>query len=85
MKLKYIQDPGHGWIAAPLELIREWGVTPSRYSYRDAVTGYLEEDCDAGLFLAAAAARGVSVTLDEHHTDRDSFVRALPRFNGVSK
>ena len=85
MNLKYIQDPGHGWIAVPLELIAAWGVTPSKYSYRDAVTGYLEEDCDAGLFLAAAAARGVSVTLAEHHSNHDSFIRALPRFNEVSK
>jgi len=85
MRITYLQDPGHGWIAVPLELIRDWGIVPSSYSYRDASTGYLEEDCDASLFMTAAAARGVSVTLDEHHTDHDSFVRALPRFNGVSK
>lgn len=80
MKIKYLQDPGHGWIAVPLDLIAEWGIAPSPYSYRDESTGYLEEDCDASLFTREAAARGVSVEFVEVHSKYDSFVRNLPRF-----
>lgn len=80
MKITYFQDPGHGWLAVPLPTLTEWGITPSRYSYRDGATAYLEEDCDAGLFMRAAKDRGVSVELVESHSNGDSFIRSLPRF-----
>lgn len=84
MKITYLQDPGHGWLAVPLSLISEWGITPSSYSYRDESTGYLEEDCDARLFMDAATARGVLVELSVSHSNADSFVRNLPRFKGAA-
>jgi len=80
MNLDYFQDPSHGWIAAPLSLLRNWAFFPSRYSYQDASFAYLEEDCDAARFMAEAAARGVAVTLTEHHTNTDHPIRQLPRF-----
>lgn len=55
MKTTYIfhSDPGHGWLAVKrAELIRLnilEKVTP--YSYQNGATVYLEEDCDASLFI----------------------------------
>lgn len=84
MKLTYFQDPGHGWVAVPLSVLSDWGINPSGYSYRDAGFGYLEEDCDAALFMRAAQARGVAVELTERHSNGDSFIRNLPRFQGAA-
>ena len=85
MRINYFQDPGHGWIGVPLSLLADWEIKPSGYSYRDDATGYLEEDCDAGLFVRAAQARGVAVDFVEIHASRDSFIRSLPRFGGKAK
>lgn len=46
-------DPGHGWLRVPLQLCE--GLDISGYSYVDTAKGvaWLEEDCDAPLFLRA--------------------------------
>jgi hypothetical protein len=56
MRFKFITDPGHGWLRVPHKVIRDMGLTAksfSRYSYVDNDYMYLEEDCDAGVFLQA--------------------------------
>ena len=50
-KYTFIIDPGHGWLRVPLAEIR--GLAISSYSFRDANYAYLEEDCDAPLFMRA--------------------------------
>lgn len=80
MKIEYFQDHGHGWLAVPLALIQSWGLRPSRYSYRDATTGYLEEDCDAALFMDKARSEGVEVEIVERYQDGESWIRSLGRF-----
>ena len=51
----YLQDPGHGWFSVKRAALDALGVldrvTP--YSYQRGASVYLEEDCDAGIFLAA--------------------------------
>jgi len=74
------QDPGHGWIQVPLQEVARLGIKPSRYSYQDRANAYLEEDCDAGLFIEAKKAAGEPYTFREQHTNNDSFIRNLPRF-----
>jgi hypothetical protein len=44
---------------------------------------YLEEDCDAMHFLEAAKAYQWTINIQEKHTNRDSFIRAYPRFERV--
>ena len=46
-------DPGHGWLQVKAEDVENLGVSDqiSRYSYRNEDDVYLEEDCDAGLFI----------------------------------
>ena len=85
VELIFHSDPGHGWLEAPVELVRATHVSGviSGYSYRsrDNKTVYLEEDCDAGLLLEALKRKGVVVHIKNcDSSDDDSFVRRLPRY-----
>lgn len=75
-------DPGHGWLAADLALIRDLGIGDqiSRYSYRDTTRAYLEEDRDAGILIAALDKRFIEYRITEKHTDRESLIRDLDRW-----
>lgn len=57
----YHEDPGHAWLAVPFTLLHELAIaesiTPYSYVSRDRRTAYLEEDCDATVFVFAYAAR----------------------------
>lgn len=85
VELIFHSDPGHGWLEAPVELVRATHVSGliSGYSYRgrDSKTVYLEEDCDAGLLLEALKKKGVTVNIKALGScDDDSFVRRLPGY-----
>ncbi len=51
----YIQDAGHGWVKAPINLLAELNIlgSISTYSYVRGAYVYLEEDCDAAIFMNA--------------------------------
>lgn len=83
---RWYEDPGHAWLAVPVSdvigaLLMEH---ISHYSYRDFASGiiYLEEDCDAALYLRAA---GISfetaAKFPIEYSNEDSFIRNLPRVN----
>jgi hypothetical protein len=84
LKLTVYTDPGHGWVAVPLSLVEELGIkdiiTP--YSYFDKRNDmcYLEEDCDAGVFVKVAKEKGFTFNFRESHNDWESFVRKLPSY-----
>ena len=84
MRLTFHNDPGHGWLAVPMELLHTLGIAHeiSRYSYHsnDGKTAYLEEDCDYSRFVAAAKVRDIRYSIEEKHSERDSFVRNLPSY-----
>jgi hypothetical protein len=67
MILDFYSDPGHGWLKVPRKLLYQWGIAGSitLYSYQRGKYAYLEEDCDAGTFLAKAKELGVAVTFRE--------------------
>jgi len=68
MTLRFISDPGHGWLEVSKGLLRELGIKPdqiSSFSYQNATHAFLEEDCDAGVALDALKARGDEVLFDE--------------------
>jgi hypothetical protein len=50
---KFYSDAGHGWLAVKRSEIYTLGIAEqvSRYSYQKGQTVYLEEDCDATLFI----------------------------------
>lgn len=75
-------DPGHGWLEVPLADVQRFGLANkiSSYSYRQGDTAYLEEDCDAHLFVQALKDSGSEFKYRENATNADSFIRNLPRF-----
>lgn len=80
-RFKLFTDPGHGWLRVSPADVYAVGLTKAHftpYSYRtpDDKYWYLEEDCDAGLFLRAYerhAGRKLSYT--RGHTNGQSSVR----------
>ena len=78
----YHQDPGHGWIEVSGAELGRLGLVNkiSHYSYVKGSTVFLEEDCDASLWVQAKKAAGEEFTTVASHTNYDSFIRSLPRF-----
>ena len=77
-------DPGHGWIQVPMLMVFELGFAHdvTHWSYMDDSFVYLEEDCDARLFiLAFNEAHGERPQINEQYSDNESFVRNLKRFD----
>jgi hypothetical protein len=58
MKLRYIQDPGHGWLEVPQGLLQVLGIEDkiTSYSYINNSYVYLEEDLDMQTFILALKA-----------------------------
>lgn len=90
LQLNFHSDPGHGWLEVHRNLLvklRNLGhdILPkiSAYSYvsHDGDTLYLEEDCDAALFVDACKAVGWTFSIKDINNPRsDSFVRTLRRY-----
>ena len=83
MQFTYHTDPGHGWIEVSFADLVSVGLKPddfSQYSYRSGEYAYLEEDCDAAVFVNAwKQVRGESPKFRELHTDSDSRIRTYKR------
>lgn len=85
------EDPGHGWLEVPYHLLGLFKIKSkvSRYSYINGETVYLEEDCDAPLFIRAylkyhnrsendfAYFNKKTSTL---HSNKPSFIRFYPHY-----
>jgi len=54
-KYRFISDPGHAWLEVPRAELVALNILDkvSHYSYQNKGMVYLEEDCDAGLFIDA--------------------------------
>jgi hypothetical protein len=78
-RLTFHTDPGHGWLEVTRADLVELGILGliSPYSYTDGPRFYLEEDCDATLYLEAAKAAGWVLHLVDKYAE-NSFVRQLP-------
>jgi len=65
MKLRYIQDPAHGWLEVPRGLLQVLGIdnTITSYSYQKGDRVYLEEDLDMMKFIRAIKANS-NILLD---------------------
>lgn len=75
-------DPGHGWLQVNHFDLQSLGMRPtdfSRYSYRQGVTYFLEEDCDASKFVEAYERKhGKRPDFQERYAAR-TFIRQLQR------
>lgn len=67
IKLRYITDPGHGWLEVPKSLLVELAIQDkiTDYSYQKGTMAYLEEDCDMTTFMQACYEHKLLVTVDE--------------------
>ena len=78
MKYRLFSDPGHAWLEVSLDELEELGIAGriTAWSYRKGTKIYLEEDCDAPLFLQTKKAMTGEVTeYDEITSDYSSPIR----------
>ena len=75
-------DAGHGWLAVKRHELIELGILEkiSSYSYEKGKTVYLEEDCDAGIFIEAMKAKGIEIKCREGKSVNRSPVRSYKVF-----
>ena len=71
VKRRFFEDPGHGWLEVGLHELRHLGIADaiSSCSYRQGSFAYLEEDCDAPLYIRAQQSRGVYIETYPIHQD----------------
>jgi len=85
----YYTDPGHGWLKVPRKLLATLEITDkiSSCSYEYGTNVYLEEDCDAGIFLDAfkLANDGEKPIIKSSHTNLESKIRRYYRFDIKSR
>ena len=82
--LRFISDPGHGWLEVPLTDTLLSGLQISTFSYISK-TGfaYLEEDCDMTRYMDAADRAGVTVTITETYESHTN-IRNMERYRRES-
>ena len=59
IKVKSFSDAGHGWLGVKRKLLDRLNISHliSPYSYQRGASVYLEEDCDATIFIKAFESR----------------------------
>lgn len=77
-KLTLISDPSHGWLSVSTKDVVALGITDkiSSYSCMTMSRVFLEEDCDAGLFIEAAKKAGWDITLKHSSSNKRSGIRS---------
>lgn len=86
LKCVFLCDPGHGWLKVNKKHILKLGLADkiSSYSYERNNHVYLEEDCDAGVFLKAFKDLGGEVVVKSKHTNKQSKIRSYNSFKGLA-
>jgi hypothetical protein len=90
-KPKYIFfcDPGHAWLRVKRQEIIDLNIQHriSPYSYQNGQYVYLEEDCDAGVFLYAKYGKDISFRelevlgiITDKHTNGSSTIRSYSHY-----
>jgi len=86
MKTTYVfhNDPGHAWLAVKRAELKRLGILDkiSGCSYQNGNTVYLEEDCDASLFLDAKEKADEKVTKEQVRESYKEYtpIRTYERF-----
>lgn len=73
--LTLITDPGHGWLSVSLADLNALGIA-NKITSCSSITStraYLEEDCDAVIFLDAAKLAGWDITIKEGNGNANSY------------
>jgi hypothetical protein len=66
LELRFISDPGHGWLEVNMSLLYQLDLATkiSSYSYCYKHYVYLEEDCDASLLIDALKKAGIEYKIN---------------------
>ncbi|MGV2866376.1 hypothetical protein [Achromobacter sp. AGC39] len=77
------EDPGHAWLEVKrAELVRLNLIGQiSGFSYQRGDSVYLEEDCDASLFISEKRKRGEEIRFTDSHTNHSSPIRSYDRYS----
>ncbi|MDD5649455.1 MAG: hypothetical protein PHF86_03410 [Candidatus Nanoarchaeia archaeon] len=80
----FYSDSGHGWLKVLKREVETSGIIKqiSSFSHKKNQFLYLEEDCDASIFIKAQEAKGIKVKLKSFSTNRSSKIRNYERFLG---
>ena len=75
-------DPGHGWLEVGRDELTMLHIDDqiSSYSYQTGNKVYLEEDCDASVFINALENLGVKFTFTSVTSNNDSPIRMMRRY-----
>ncbi len=80
----FYSDSGHGWLKVPFITLVVLGIKNkiSSYSYvsNDSKNVYLEEDCDASIFIEAYKQKYGAINIAEKYIDGECFIRELPSY-----
>jgi len=78
----FYMDPGHGWLKVPIKDLVTLGIAGkiSAYSYVYGENAYLEEYCDAPIFLKALKERNQDPRIEEHTANGSSRIRGYPPY-----
>lgn len=82
---KFHNDPGHAWLEVKIAMIKQLkvsGISSCSYIDRTGVVAFLEEDCDAGLFIDAfkLAHPTTGIAFNERYSNHFHWIRQLPRY-----
>jgi hypothetical protein len=82
MSYVFHTDPGHGWLEVSKDELSLFNIADkiSSYSYKLGNKVFLEEDCDAGLFINALENKGIKFTYTTINSNTDSIVRTYKRY-----
>lgn len=66
------EDAAHGWLSVPRKLVDKYNLKHkiSFYSYQKNTMVYLEEDCDARLFIDELEKRKVAYHIKSNYQER---------------
>lgn len=80
---KFLCDDSHGWLSVKRKELVELGIENeiSAFSYQRGQSVYLEEDCDAPVYIDAQKKNGVSVVIIEGKQSRRSPVRSYKTYS----
>jgi len=84
MVFNYYQDPGHGWIKVPRQLLLDLGIhkeiSSCSYESRDGMSVFLEEDDDATKLFTALKDKGIDMKLKSFYSNKSSKIRNYPDY-----
>lgn len=83
IKCVWYDDPGHAWLRVPARWLYPFGIHNdiSTCSYEHGRYVYLEEDCDAGVFIKKAKELGYVLVFGNKSTDNRSGIRNYAPYN----